>query len=169
MLEQVVSATDGHDLTGKKTTAAPDDWPDTHEWDETACAFVPGRFIHARRTAKAEINRRAEDIYAQHAKGGVIGMILEPAKFAEAAAYLTADKPAKQDYPLLQAEVGMTGATLKDVARVIEAKPLKAKAALKAVSIMVEPARIAACKAVDGAISQQEIRQILKELTFPGV
>lgn len=98
-----------------------------------------------RQYARARIDREAEEQRQRYVTGGSAQTMVYLQKFAEA---LNFSKGVEGPYPLLQAEVGITGETLADVAAVvlqlgnqwsmkaadIEAKRIAAKAAVKAAS-----------------------------------
>ncbi len=169
VLEQIVHSLDGVDLTGRGTIIAPDQWEDRFEWNSESRAFVEGTFKKERVVAKREINSQAEIIYADSARGGIISEQLEPAKYDEAIAFIAAKNPYASAFPLLQAEVGITASSLSAVAQLIKSKPAKKKAALMKAAKKVEPVRLAACKAVDGATTRTEITAIVINLTFPEI
>ncbi|MBL4791294.1 MAG: hypothetical protein JKY60_20365 [Kordiimonadaceae bacterium] len=156
-LEQIVSSFDGVDLTGKDTVTAPDARRDLSEWDAVSRTFVPGVFTAERTAAKGQIDTAAEALYQSLIQGGLIGSVLHPLKHKEAVSYLAAANPVPSDYPSLLGEVGITGATLQDVATAIEAKPAAAASKIFSASLVVEPLRLAAKAQIDAATTRTEI------------
>ncbi len=169
VLEQVVHSLDGVDKRGKATCPAPDGWEETHEWDPRARCFVKGLFLQEKATAKRSVDRKAEEQYAAVVRGGIIGSRIEPAKHAEAVRFLSEANSVEDNYPLLRAEVGLTGDTIDDVARIIASKPKKALERMKRASCKIEPARLLARQAIDAADTKSDIARVLNSLTFPDI
>lgn len=166
-LEQVVYSLDGVKKRGKGTSPAPDGWEETHEWDAGAQRFVKGQFLKEKLAAKRWIDHLAEQQYASVVRGGIIGSQLEPAKRAEAAAFFAASNPNDDDYPLLAAEIGLSGMSVHDIAYTIAAKPAKARSRLIDASLKIEPVRLSARKAIDTAETKRDIADIVNHLIFP--
>lgn len=169
MLEQVVTSTDGIDLTGKDTTAAPDDWQDSHEWDLAGRVFVVGAFLQQREIAKQQVDAAAEAIYACVGKAGVIGSVVHPIKALQAKEYINATTPIDTDYPLLLSEVGITGNTIYDVAVAINAKSEEAESAVRAAALIIDPIRLLARSDVDQATSLSEIAAVVYNVKYPEI
>ncbi|GFK94409.1 Prophage tail fiber assembly protein TfaE [Fundidesulfovibrio magnetotacticus] len=85
------------------------------------------------------------------------------AKEAQARAFLAASEPVAADYPLIAGEVGITGATPREVAETI----LAMSQAWHSIGAAIEAARLAAKKQVREAASPEAVQAVLDSLTWP--
>src|SRR5690606_7611681 len=86
-------------------------------------------------------------------------------KAMEATAYLAATDPDPADYPLLAAEVGITGETLADVAAVVDAH----YQAWRVIGAAIEQARLGAKAAVDAAETAEDAQAAYDAIVWPSV
>lgn len=105
---------------------------------------------------KAAIDAAAEAERARYITPGAGQALTYNHKAQEAARFATDAAPKAADYPLLAAEVGITGATLAEVAGVVAA----AHAQWLAIGARIEAARLAAKAAVEAAESEAQARAV---------
>ena len=122
VLDQVEYSLDGHDLTGFDTLEVAEDWADTQVWDTTLRAPVPAPLGPYQQAAKARVDEAAASLRATMLTDVFGQEMLYLAKETEARACMADAIPDAANYPLLAAEVGITGATLADVAVAVTIK-----------------------------------------------
>ncbi|MEO2040043.1 MAG: hypothetical protein ABGW90_15330 [Martelella sp.] len=93
------------------------------------------------------VDNRAETERAKYITPGAGQAMAYIEKARQAAAYLAAESPNDADYPLLVAELGITGETVADVASVIDTT----YRAWMTICARIEPNRIAGKKAIAAA------------------
>lgn len=108
-----------------------------------------------KRHIRAAIDRRAEIERALYITPGAGQAMTYTAKAAEAARYI--ETSGVGDYPLLRAEVGITGETLHQVAQVVA----NLHAQWQVVGGLIERARLAAKAAVDAAEDEATARAVI--------
>ena len=141
-------------------------------WTYLGGVIVPGwpteeELDQLRRVAKIRIDREAELVRGALASPGVGQQEVYREKRHEAERFLslysdsTAQVPAA-DWPLLSAEVGITAASIFEVAQIINAKAQARKQALSA----IEALRLAAKRAVDAASTKDDI-SLASKIAWP--
>ncbi len=121
-------------------------------------ASAPVDLFGLKAALKVEIDVAAEVERNRYITPGAGQAMTYQHKAAEAARFAADPAPDPQagDYPLLAAEVGITGATLGEVAGVVAA----AHAQWLAIGARIEAARLAAKAAVDAAESEAQARAV---------
>ena len=104
-----------------------------------------------REAIKAEIDRQAEEVRLQFVTPGAGQALVYQQKLYEAQTLEPPFDP--EDYPMLAAELGITGETLEEVAGVV----LAIANQWKAMAAAIETARLGAKKAVDDATTLEEL------------
>lgn len=117
---------------------------------------APVDLLGLKAVLKAEIDAAAEVERNRYITPGAGQAMTYQAKSAEAARFASDADPQAGDYPLLAAEVGITGETLGDVAGVVAA----AHAQWLAIGALIEAARLAAKAAVDAAENAAAARAV---------
>lgn len=84
-------------------------------------------------------------------------------KASEAATFLAASNPVASDYPLLSAEVGITAATIGEVAAIVNA----AFSQWQQVGATIEAVRLGAKAAIDAAETDDAAQAIFEALVWP--
>lgn len=106
---------------------------------------------------KARLDAAAENERLKYITSGSGQAMTYQQKAAEAAACLADTDPDPADYPLLAAEIGITGATLEDVADAVCA----AHQAWRVIGAQIEAARLGGKAAIDGAPSAESAEDAL--------
>ncbi|MGO7036421.1 hypothetical protein ELI49_04850 [Rhizobium ruizarguesonis] len=96
---------------------------------------------------KAAIDAAAETELREYITAGAGQALIYAENADEAAAYLEAAAPVDEDYPLLLAEIGITGATTAEVANVINAS----FTTWQTIGAAIEATRLGTKKAIDAA------------------
>ena len=127
-------------------------------------AHDPDNITYFRNQAKIEIDKQAENTRLLVVTPGS-GQSLEYSyKVKDAELYLsTTPAPTSCEYFYLNAELGITGSTLEEVAQVI----LYMKNVWDQFGAAVAKERLTKKKLVDSAINKQEVDDILAGLTWP--
>ncbi|TWD54493.1 hypothetical protein FB480_103404 [Agrobacterium vitis] len=112
---------------------------------------------------KARIDKLAEVERLKYITGGVGQAMTYQQKAAEAIAYLAATNPVAKDYPLLSAEVGLTGKTLSDVATTVKA----AFEQWQLIGAAVEKVRLGAKKAIGEAKTSEAAQAVFDAVVWP--
>ncbi|WP_262689777.1 hypothetical protein [Kordiimonas aestuarii] len=165
VLREVVDDLDGVDLTGCHTTDVPEGWPDDCVWDVELQGFVPPPLDPLRHSAKAAVDAHAARLRAEALTDGFGQEMLYLAKECEARACAFDAVPVVDAYPLLAAEVGITGDTLAEVAVAVIIRADESKAALAA----IEAVRLSAKRQINEATDAEEITGILPMLVWPAL
>jgi hypothetical protein len=84
-------------------------------------------------------------------------------KEAEARKYLTETNPEPLNYPMLSAEVGITGPTIGDVANIVAAKADE----WHHMASLVEQVRLGTKKAIDDAETTEGLEAIMNSVPWP--
>lgn len=121
------------------------------------------RLAAAKAARRLEIDAAAEVERLKYITRGAGQAMTYQEKAAEVELYLLTDVPVDADYPMLSAEIGITGETLADVVAVVGAQ----RAAWQQVGAAIEAARLGAKKAVDAAATLAEVEAIAP--AWPGV
>lgn len=136
------------------------------EWVEDDHADLKARALaDALLSAPRRIGDAAEAARLQFITPGSGKAISYQEKAKEAEALLADPDPKPGDYPLMEAEAGITAATAKDVATIVAAKYLAFKSIEAAISRTEAKAKQDAAKAQ----SAEEIEAIIAGLTWPKV
>lgn len=112
---------------------------------------------------KAQIDADAETERLKYITPGAGQAMAYLQKAMEATAYLAATDPDPADYPLLAAEVGITGDTIADVATVVNAH----YQAWRAIGAAIEQARLGAKAAVDAAETVEDAQAVYDGVIWP--
>lgn len=112
---------------------------------------------------KAQIDAAAEVERLKYITLGSGQAMTYQQKAAEAAACLEDPEPLVDDYPLVAAEIGITGQTLSDVAAAIHA----AYQAWRYIGAQIEAARLGGKAAVDAAVSAEQAQAVFDSLEWP--
>jgi hypothetical protein len=107
--------------------------------------------------ASARIDADAERARQVWATGGDLQSLVYEGKRREAAAYAVDGTPDPSTYPFLAAEVGLTGASLADVAAAVSAK----SAAWTQAAAAIERIRVRAKMGIDAATDQAGIDAVI--------
>ncbi|TBY41583.1 hypothetical protein [Rhizobium leguminosarum] len=110
---------------------------------------------------KATIDTAAETERLKYITPGAGQALTYAQKADQAKAYLAATAPVDADYPLIMAEIGITGATAAEVADVIAAS----FAAWQVIGSQIEAARLGAKKAIDQAETAEQAQAAFDEAT----
>lgn len=121
--------------------------------------------IAVKASALTSIDQGAEAARLKFVTGGSAQAMVYIAKEAEAQRCLAAVVPDPMDYPLLTAEIGITGEGVVEVA----AKVVESARAWRATAALIETTRLAAKKAVQLATTTTAIDTIFAELQYPSV
>lgn len=84
-------------------------------------------------------------------------------KVAEAQAFKAANNPLASDYPILSSEVGITAATIDEVASIV----LAAFAQWQQIGAMIESIRLGAKRDIDAAEDEAAARAIVDAIVWP--
>lgn len=114
---------------------------------------------------KAQIDADAEAERRKYITPGSGQAMTYQQKAAEATAYLADTDPVPADYPLLAAEVGITGETIADVAAVVDAH----YQAWRLIGAAIEQVRLGGKAAVDAAETAEDAQAAYEAVTWPVV
>lgn len=120
----------------------------------------PVPLAEVKRDLKAAIDAAAEIERARYITPGAGQAMTYTAKAAEAARYI--ERGGIGDYPLLSAELGVTGETLQQVAQVV----INMHSQWQSIGAAIERARLSAKAAVDAAADEAQARAVAPE--WPG-
>lgn len=162
-LQQVVADLDGHDLAGCSTFELAADWFDTQIWDAAQRCPVPAPIGPKQVAAKKAVDAAAAQHRACRMTDGFGQEMLYLQKEAEARTCVADAAPDVTQYPLLAAEVGITGATLTEVAVAIIIRADECRADVAD----IEAVRLSAKQQIDAALSAAEIETILAGINWP--
>lgn len=124
----------------------------------------PGPDIAALKAAlAARVDTDAEAIRAKYITPGAGQAMAYLEKARQAVAYLAAEAPDEADYPLLVAEVGITGETLLDVSTVIQTMQRR----WMAVCAQIEPIRIRAKEDIATAETADAVTAVYDAIAWP--
>lgn len=123
----------------------------------TRAPAPPVPLAEIKRQIKAHIDRQAEVERARYITLGGGQAMTYQAKSAEAVRFAGDHAPQADDYPLLAAEVGVTGETLQQVAQVV----INMHAQWQVVGGLIERARLSAKAAVDAAPDETVARAVV--------
>lgn len=112
---------------------------------------------------KAQIDADAEAERLKYITPGAGQAMAYLQKAMEATAYLGETDPDPADYPLLAAEVGITGDTIADVAAVVDAH----YQAWRVIGAAIEQARLGGKAAVDAAETVEDAQAAYDAVTWP--
>ena len=112
---------------------------------------------------RSEIDAAAEICRLSFITAGAGQALTYMQKADQAAAYRAASSPVEADYPLLMAEVGITGETIEAVAGVIAASFL----AWQQIGSQIEATRLGAKKAIEAAANVEAAIEAAT-VTWPG-
>jgi len=160
---EVVDDLAGFDLTTCTIVDVPEGWPETCVWDTGTQAFVPPSLGPKQTAAKAAVDAAAAGQRACRLTDGFGQEMLYLQKEAEARACAADVAPNASVYPLLAAEVGITGATLAEVAVAVIIRADECRADMAD----IEAVRLSAKQQIDAASSTAEIETILAGLSWP--
>jgi hypothetical protein len=160
---EVVDDLAGFDLMAFTTVEMPAGWPETLVWDVGAQDFVPAPITLRQAAAKAAVDAAAAGQRASRLTDGFGQEMLYLQKEAEARACAADAAPDTASYPLLAAEVGLTGATLAEVAVAVIIRADECRADMAD----IEAVRLSAKQQIDAASSTAEIETILAGLSWP--
>lgn len=163
LLRHVVDSLSGFDTTGCTTVDVPDGWPDELMWDVGMLDFVPKPLTPRQAAAKASVDAAAAEQRACRLTDGFGQEMLYLQKEAEARTCAVDAAPDAGTYPLLAAEIGITGATLAEVAVAIIIRADECRADMAA----IEAVRLSAKQQIDAATSAAEIETILAGISWP--
>lgn len=162
-LREVVDDLTGFDVTGCSTVEVPAGWPETLVWDVGGQDFVPAPLTPKQVAAKKAVDAAAAQRRACRMTDGFGQEMLYLQKEAEARACVADAAPDAGAYPLLAAEVGITGATLAEVAVAIIIRADECRADVAD----IEAVRLSAKQQIDAALSAAEIETILAGISWP--
>ncbi|MFA7416119.1 MAG: hypothetical protein WC048_16735 [Rhizobium sp.] len=130
-------------------------------------AALPGigaaALLAAKDATKAEVDAAAESVRLSYITAGAGQALTYSQKATEAVAYLGAANPVAADYPLLNAEVGITGPTIAEVAAIVKA----AFDQWQIIGAQIEAARLGAKKAIAAAATAAEAQAVLDGIVWP--
>ena len=111
----------------------------------------------------ATVDADAETIRSQYITTGAGQAMAYLEKASQAKAYLAATDPVDADYPLLVAEVGITGETVFEVATVIDTMQNQ----WMAICAQIEPIRIGAKEQIKAADTVEAAQAIYDAIVWP--
>ncbi len=149
---QVTEHNDGYNYTVTRTEV------DDPDFD------LAGYFEGRKDQACKRIDQQAEQIRLQYITDGAGQAMTYREKLEEAKALQNDAAPDPAGYPLLSAEVGVTGADLQAVADVILAQAV----AWRPIAAAIEAARMGAKKAINAATTETEIQAAENAVVWPG-
>lgn len=114
---------------------------------------------------KSQIDADAEAERLKYITPGAGQAMAYLQKAMEATAYLAATDPDPADYPLLAAEVGITGDTIADVAAVVDGQ----YQAWRLIGAAIEQARLGAKADVDAAETVEDAQAAYEAVVWPSV
>lgn len=109
--------------------------------------------------AKLEVDAAAEAYRLKWITPGSGQAMVYQEKAAQARAVL-AGEPGT--YPLIEAEIGITGDTAEEVAQIV----LATAAQWTTIAAAIEATRLATKRAIDQATSEHQIKQLVEDLSF---
>lgn len=112
---------------------------------------------------KARIDAVAETERLKYITPGAGQAMTYQQKAAEAAACLVDTNPDPTDYPLLAAEIGITGASLAEVAQTV----YDAHQAWRVIGAQIEAARLGGKAAIDAAETAEDAQAAFGAVTWP--
>ncbi|MGG7535360.1 hypothetical protein [Rhizobium sp. 12,4] len=133
---------------------------------EEEAAFEAGRVVDLpalKSALKAVIDATAETERLKYITPGAGQALTYAQKADQAQAYLAAVAPVDADYPLLVAEIGITGASAAEVANVIKAN----FAAWQMIGAAIEATRLGTKQAIDAAAAELEARAAFEAAQWP--
>ncbi|TCT35363.1 hypothetical protein [Martelella mediterranea] len=135
-----------------------------HRQEGGAFAFPPGPELSAVTSSLSDrIDADAEDIRAKYITTGAGQAMAYLEKASQAKAYLAETDPVDADYPLLVAEVGITGETVAEVATVIDTMQKQ----WVAICAQIEPIRIGAKEQIKVAETVAAAQAIYDAIVWP--
>lgn len=114
---------------------------------------------------KALVDAYAETTRLQYITPGAGQAMTYSQKADEASRFLAATDPVASDYPMLNAEVGITALTIAEVAAVVSA----AYAQWQAVGAAIEGIRLGGKKAIDDATTAGAAQAAFDAVTWPSI
>lgn len=111
----------------------------------------------------AQVNAEAEAERLKYITAGASQALTYQEKLAQARACLAEASPVAADYPMLENEIGISGASLQDVAQAI----VDAYAAWQQVGAAIEKVRMAGNKAISEAADEASTRAARAAITWP--
>lgn len=136
-----------------------------YEWQD-------GEWVHApppvelgelKAGLKAQIDADAEAERLKYITPGAGQAMAYLQKAMEATAYLGETDPDPADYPLLAAEIGITGATLAEVAQAVH----DAHQMWRVIGAQIEAARLGGKAAIDAAETAEDAQAAFEAVTWP--
>lgn len=136
-----------------------------HEWQDGAWVHVPPPLDPLKAALKARLDADAETERLKYVTAGAGQAMTYQQKATEAADCLADPDPDAANYPLLAAEIGITGATLIDVATVINGQ----HQAWRFIGAAIEAARLGGKQAVDAAETVEDAQAAFDAVEWPAV
>ncbi len=112
---------------------------------------------------KARLDAEAEAERLKYITPGAGQAMTYQQKATEAAACLADTDPDPADYPLLAAEIGITGATLAEVAQAVH----DAHQMWRVIGAQIEAARLGGKAAIDAADTEEDAQAAFEAVTWP--
>ncbi|NEJ10477.1 hypothetical protein GR238_34520 [Rhizobium leguminosarum] len=109
------------------------------------------------------IDRAAEQERRKYITSGAGQAMTYVQKADEATRFLAAEDPVAADYPILSAEVGITAASIGEVAAIVAA----AYQNWQQIGAAIEAVRLGTKKAIDAAASQAAARAVFEAVEWP--
>lgn len=136
-----------------------------YQWQDGEWVYAPAPVDlgNLKASLKAQIDADAEAQRLKYITPGAGQSMAYLQKAMEATAYLAATDPDPADYPLLAAEVGITGDTIADVAAVVDAH----YQAWRVIGAAIEQARLGAKAAVDAAETVEDAQAAYEAVAWP--
>ncbi len=169
----LVKKTDKDFLDWKKNDTLPTPWPKDEEGNETDAALQwvfdnAGAHVYVSLDAlkdalKQSIDDAAETERLRHITPGYGQSMTYQQKAAEALKFKSDPSPQDDSYPMLAAEIGITGDDLASVATVV----LEAHNQWRVVGAAIETVRLTAKRGIDSAASADEARSVLGGIVWP--
>ena len=125
--------------------------------------YEPPPLDEVKADLKARLDTAAENERLKYITGGSGQAMTYQQKAAEAAACLADTDPDPTDYPLLAAEVGITGATLTEVAQTV----YDAHQTWRMIGAQIEAARLGGKAAIDAADTKEDVQAAFEAVTWP--
>lgn len=132
-------------------------------WDGEAWKAPPVDLGELKTGLKVQIDADAETERLKYITPGAGQAMAYLQKAMEATAYLAATDPDPADYPLLAAEVGITGDTIADVAAVVDAH----YQAWRVIGAAIEQARLGGKAAVDATETVEDAQAAYEAVAWP--
>lgn len=133
------------------------------EIDWSKLITAEDKVAEAKARLKARIDADAEAERLKYITPGSGQAMAYLQKAMEATAYLAATDPDPANYPLLAAEVGITGDTIGDVAAVVDAH----YQAWRVIGAAIEQARLGGKAAVDTAKTVEDAQAAYEAVVWP--